>query len=268
MASNTPVSPLTAQQMHQLMQQQQQQANAQYQNALTNIAMQAPWTNTVTTGTMWPNPHSHTLGGYTNQLGGHTHTISAPRPQPFWTKIKSREAKALQALNKAMLDLKIREVTATASANTWNISVPPHIVIEHLGKLRPIHAGRPKMGIVTQMLSIGASPKSMRGGYNLFMFGLAHKLPHIIGKRKTRFTLSATGLALLDHYATKFPSFKRFVDAYVPAKRRKEIMAMSVDFEIGQTPALIDELLVRHKLEQERLTQLEKQSLIDRKSVV
>lgn len=109
------------------------------------------------------------------------------------------------------------------------------VAIQHLGDYNPIYGGTPKK-LAMALLMSAANPSRFGGAYALHSVGLVYPYPSLVGVRRMRHRTSVAGLALLDHWAEKFPKFKPFVDAYVTSKDRKKITAECYDLAMGVRP--------------------------------
>lgn len=105
--------------------------------------------------------------------------------------------------------------------------------VEVFGNYNPVYAGKPKK--LAYWLLNGAAGRTTFNG-RLIAAGLAYATPSLIGVRKTGTMTSYVGLALLDHWAEKFPRFKPFVAAFVTQKMRRKIASDCYDFSLGIYP--------------------------------
>lgn len=181
-------------------------------------------------------PHSHTyydpnavisstLSSHTHTLGSHTHTLTTRRTYPL-----------------SVLDKKINSLVAMAN----NTVTPENQSVFHIfryntvdnaisvfGNYNPLYAGKPKW--LAMKLLEGAAGRARING-RLLVSGLVYKTPMLIGVRKSGMHTSYVGLALLDHWAEKFPRFKAFVDAYVSKKMRRKIASDCFDLSLNIAP--------------------------------
>lgn len=140
----------------------------------------------------------------------------------------------------------------TVGKSTLYRKVDADVLIQTVGKLRPIYNGKPQRWLHS-ILNCGPSdnPALTKTGrrilHHCYQAGLVYMVPCIPMRAKTKFRLTQSGVQLIDHWADKYPQFKPFVDAYLPKKARKQIAVDCVDFALGMEPARI--LAIRGKFE-------------------
>jgi hypothetical protein len=140
----------------------------------------------------------------------------------------------------------------TVDKSTLYRKVDADVLIQTVGKLRPIYNGKPQRWLHS-ILNCGPSdnPALTKTGrrilHHCYQAGLVYMVPCIPMRAKTKFRLTQSGVQLMDHWADKYPQFKPFVDAYLPKKARKQIAVDCVDFALGMEPARI--LAIRGKFE-------------------
>lgn len=142
----------------------------------------------------------------------------------------------------------------------------PEALIEHLGKVCPMHRGRPKYFALTLLQSIPSPMKatSMTAThiYSRGMFkGMFLMHPPIPTRRRRSYQATLATIGLLDHWAQKWPSFKPHLDAYLTAKAKKTIISNEVDLTLGHVPRSIEQALadiakVFEKQEQQRVKEI------------
>lgn len=98
------------------------------------------------------------------------------------------------------------------------------VIIEHLGKFNPMYNRKPKR-VVFHLLSMAAAPARVYNQLHYRRAGLCYELPAVPKRSRAKGRLTAAGVLLLDYWAAKYPKFKPFVDAFLPAKARGEIMS-------------------------------------------
>jgi hypothetical protein len=158
-------------------------------------------------------------------------------PAPIIQK-QSRFEQSRQALVRGNGDI---EHTMTSPA-WYYVNVSVGDAIDKLGWWKPLLHGRPKQ--FTQML-LNAIPSPCAGkGYKWKSCGLMYFTPPIIGRARSRNRTSATGLALLKHWADKNPAFRPFLDAYHSKKAEEEITLDCVDLALDTLPRRFKEILV------------------------
>lgn len=205
--------------------------------------------------------HNHSLivGGQTYlSSGSHTHTLSTAtaavrKPSPF--NFVNRRAGAREPdINVKMA--KLGGFTRPVD-NYESPSIPyfRHLdgdaAIEVFGNWNPLYAGKPK-AMSLLLLEGCAGRQSIRraGSMSLKMTGLVYFLPCLAGIRSTGFHTTAAGLELLDHWAEKFPKFKRFVAAYVRKDMRRKIVSECFDLAMGILPRSFAKIEQANKLNQ------------------
>lgn len=115
--------------------------------------------------------------------------------------------------------------------------LPIDTAIEMLGNYNPIYSSRPKE-LPMWLLESAAAPARLNKT-QMTRTGLIYYVPMQTGVRSTRRITSAAGLALLDHWAEKFPAFKPFVNAFVNDAMRERITCDCFDMSLGVTPKWI-----------------------------
>lgn len=151
-----------------------------------------------------------------------------PKQTPFGTALQEAMDHAADSSVWTTEELKFRILSGNDAINIF-------------GKLRPHMNLRPKkwaeMLLRTCPAPTNAYSKTAQFYYHQGVAaGLMYALPLIYGQRRTRFRLSASGVVLLDYYADRWPDFKPYVNAYLPAKAREEIQVDSCDFIMGIEP--------------------------------
>ena len=158
-------------------------------------------------------------------------------PAPITHK-QSRFEQSRQALVRGNGDI---EHTMTSPA-WYYVNVSVGDAIDKLGWWKPLLHGRPKQFV--QML-LNAIPSPCAGkGYKWKSCGLMYFTPPVIGRARSRNRTSATGLALLKHWADKNPAFRPFLDAYHSKKAEEEITLDCVDLALDTLPRRFKEILV------------------------
>jgi len=112
-------------------------------------------------------------------------------------------------------------------------------VIEYMN-FNPMWNGRPRKEVNWLLLS-APSPIKLFGQSSLYHYGLVTYEPAIANRRKTRCRLSYVGMELLDFWATEYPKFKPFVDAYLTKKARGEIASDALGYKLGFVPKRFEE---------------------------
>ena len=108
-------------------------------------------------------------------------------------------------------------------------------VIEVLGWWNPIYGGRPKKFV--QMLLDGIPSPVAGKGMHWKGLGLMYFTPPVVGRSRSKNRTSVAGLALLKHWASQYPGFKKFLDAYHDPKMETQITLDCIDLALGTFPA-------------------------------
>lgn len=127
----------------------------------------------------------------------------------------------------------------TKQLENWFFFVHSDVAIDILGSYNPIYGGRPKK-LVQMMLDI--LPGYKRADKNMYMCGLAYQVPALVGVRSQRMRLSAAGLALLDHWAERFPNFAKFLAPYDSPKSRERILSDCYDLAMEVRPGWFEKI--------------------------
>jgi len=125
--------------------------------------------------------------------------------------------------------------------NSYLHVVPGDVAIDVLGNYNPIYSGRPKK-LSRVLLDALAGFLPMKQCYGLWRCGLVYSVPALMGVRGQRARVTPAGLALLDHWAVKFPKFSKFLLAYDNNKARREIMSECFDLAMGIRPQSYHEI--------------------------
>lgn len=120
-------------------------------------------------------------------------------------------------------------------------------IIPSLGALNPVRNGKPQVW-VNIFLNAGTpmNPRSKTASmwtHAAFFAGLFYRIPPVPMRNRTKYRLTIAGLALLDHWAVKFPKFKPFVDAYISMKDRKAIASDCFVFTCGTIPKRVKDMI-------------------------
>ncbi len=200
--------------------------NQVYQNALTRQSNSLNTINVATAGgPQWnyqPNTslNSPLINNNTVTVSGHPGMVTVPNmttaPRPL-----SRKHQLLQKMDKRVQNLfpEFKKLDF-------------EVALEFLGNERPTYSERPKKFIFPMLLA-GRPVRFFN--QNLYInAGLALALPYVTGKAKAKVILTLTGLALLEHWAAKNDTFKKFFDAYIGKKERELIASYNAPYMLGE----------------------------------
>jgi hypothetical protein len=128
-------------------------------------------------------------------------------------------------------------------------------LLEALAGLRPVYRKQPKyFALVLLQAAAGPCRAMSFAAKEIYLSGvragLVMSYAPMIGVRRQNFRITNAGIAVLDEWAKRYPSFKPFVDAYVNKDIRRKAACIEVDIALGVTPpdfAAFDEKFAKNE---------------------
>lgn len=114
-------------------------------------------------------------------------------------------------------------------------------VIAALGWWNPTFGGRPKR--FAQILLDGIPSPVAGKGMHWKGIGLMYFTPPVVGRSRSKNRTSVAGLALLKHWASQYPGFRKFFDAYYDPKCETEITLDCIDLALGSFPSRFKQIV-------------------------
>lgn len=143
-----------------------------------------------------------------------------------------------------VIDKKINELTLKAKRIHHKhgdfVHAYAETVIETLGDYNPLYSKRPKK--LTLALLSRVEMGKCWNNTALIYSGLMYMIPGLPGVRSQRCRISVAGWELMEHWAKKFPAFKKHWLAYVDKKAKAQIYSDCFDLALGHRPASFVEM--------------------------
>lgn len=171
--------------------------------------------------------------GHPYPIGSHTHTITN------WPNIpkERRQTPFEKAMNKATGNAE----TKFSEGGVYYAYVTGGQLIDAFGKLKPVYNGRPQLWLNIFLNSCPSPMRATSKTGKVFLnrgmhAGMFYRLPAIPKRRRARYRITASTVALLDHWAKYNPKFRPFLDAYLTPKARDEISRQCALLAFGICP--------------------------------